>query len=426
MTDVSITHEQIAQAESAEAEAEAMAQTESESEAIDAFFGRFGTFFLDVAHTKESNETVYRKLEEAIRADSRVTELPVPEFRAVWTRTWTSFPAGDRSAPEALLSGSDHFHPLEITDPIAFEVHVPTKNQPVILEADDVPTDTYWAVWDGITLVVLWKREATSRRPPRSAGHVVEDIIRQAASSIGARMVVQACSAGCTNMFAHRSLRIDQFGSLAGGKASIRYDGSHSRIVGIHLHFDGAPLDVAKAIYSRIENPCTAFARFKNTSRRIIDIETLLRNLVDELLVIDFERLQRTNANLFKRAGQGLKSAWRITRGGQSESRRAQEITGSIWIAMSRIEALRRDWLQLRRRFTDNAALEDRDVLFDIDRKDDELAVPAIDIGFARAAVEHRSARRDSRVIGWATLGGGIAGAAAAIATAALTAAGGS
>ncbi|WP_159576526.1 hypothetical protein [Microbacterium sp. 8M] len=421
MTDISATSKSPGEVELVESGKRAIQAADSISdEPIDCYFGRFGTFFLDVGHSKKSRRVFHEEIVQAIRSDSRVTEVADSEFKAVWTRTWTSFPPGADSNRDQLLSGSDHFHPLELSEPVAFAVHVPIKNQPVILDADDVPTDQYWAVWDGLTLVVIWKRQPESRRPPRSAGHVVEEIIRAAAERTGARLVVQACSPGCTNMFAHRSLRIDQFREQDG--PSMKLEGSHPRVVSVRLHRDGEPMNVATTLYERIEDPCGHFARLKNLSRRIIDIEGDLRQLVDELLAMDYARLARSKKGWRARASYQLHAAWHWFRG-EGAGRETQELIGSIWIAMARIERLRRDWLQQQRRFSDAATLYGRQVLFDIDRIDDEVAVSAMDTGFAKAAVEHKSARRDSKVIVWATVGGGVAGGAVALLAAALSSA---
>ena len=75
------------------------------------------------------------------------------------------------------------------------------------------------------------------------------------------------------------------------------------------------------------------------------------------------------------------------------------------------IEALKRDWQQLRRVFMESAETGGRNILYDLDLKDDDLAVETIDTQFVRAAVENRASRLDNRAVAWATLGGAVFGA---------------
>lgn len=389
------------------------------------YFGRFGTFFLDVGHETRSNAQVHSEIVAAIKSDSRVITAEGEEFRPPWSRRWTAFPDDRNASAEDLLSGRTHFHPLELSDPVTFEVYVPIKNQPRFGEIDDVPTDRYWAAWDGVTLVVIWKQDNTARLAARSAGHVVEDVLRVAAQKAGANLVVQACSPTCTNMFSHRDLRITQWSLLKDEKKSIGFDGSHPRIVDIQLHFTGGPADVVSALYGRIERPSSAFAKFKNLSRRIIDIEHLARTLVDELLLLDFHDLERSRRNPFARAGRRVANVWRSLVG-HGDGDRSRQIIASLWLAMSLIESLRRDWLPVQRRFTEYSEIDGRQVLYDVDRKDDDTAVEAINTQFVRAAVEHKSARHDNRTVVWATAGGAIAGAVVAFIAGLLTSAGSS
>lgn len=389
------------------------------------YFGRFGTFFLDQGHSKKSPTRVHNDLMESLKSDSRVVNVIGADPRPAWSAVWTAFPEDRRGDADDLLSGKDHFHPLELSDSITFEAYVPIKNQPKFGEIDDISTDRYWASWDGITLVVIWKREGDSRIPARSAGHVIEDVLRTAAERTGGRLVVQACSTGCTNMFAHRDLRITQWNLDEGEKKRLVFDGVQSRLVDLRIHTDGTPLQLSAEIHSQIEQPSAHFAKFKNLSRRIVDIEHLARDLVDELLLLDYQSLEQSRRNPFVRFGRFSANIWRALRG-RGEGRRGREIIASLWIAMSRVESLQRDWLQVQRRFTESSLLRGRSVLYDIDRKDDDTAVPAINTQFVRAAVEHKATRRDSRLVTLATIGGGVAGAISASVIAAFAGAGAS
>jgi hypothetical protein len=348
---------------------------------------------------------------------SRVSGEPT---RPLWTKRAVAFTEANGHSAEDLLSGRDHFHPLEMSDPICFEIHVPIKNQPKFADFDDIPTDSYWAAWDGVTLLVLWARDETEQKAARSAGHIAEDILRTAAERIHMNLVVQACSPHCQNMFAHRTLRIAQADVADNASNAFQFEGTKPGAVEVRLEFNGNPLALTNALHSIIGRSGQSFASFKNLSRRIIDVEQLARTLVDELLVLDYALLAQSKRNIFVRFGQRIAGIWHAL-WGRGDSRRSRQLISSLWITMSRIESLRRDWAQVQRRFGEQTARYGLQALYDIDSKDDKAVVEAIDTQFVRAAVEHKSARRDNRIVSWATFGGAIAGVLAALVTAAFS-----
>jgi hypothetical protein len=319
----------------------------------------------------------------------------------------------------ALLSGGDAFLALYMSDPVLFRVHVPIKNQPLFRDETDVPTEDYWVAWDGITLVALWDREAGSEFPPRSGGHVVIDIIRDASRRAGFDMFVQACSRGCKNMFAHRVIRVTQY---PGDEESdvVTYKGRGFPVVQAHLHQDGAQRDVLEVLFRDLARLGYTFAQYKNAGLRVRAVEDRARILVEELLALDYQKIYAASAPRRERLRVVLrKFRHAVGRGGASSD--SKRLISMIWLAMANIEALRRDWLVWRRRLDDSSKSRGRDSIHDIDRKDDDLAVESMDIAFLRAAVEQRSGRIDNREIVLVTFASAVVAAAVALVTALLT-----
>lgn len=305
----------------------------------DRFFGRFGTFLLtlpeDAAEDKAAYSGFFERVLKAVREDSHVTAVADTKFDPSFTREWRGFPAHQRSTTRQILSGSDHFHVFNFSSPIAFEVSVPAKNQPIIMGVEDVPTDRYWACWDGTTLLTIWRQQPDDSYPARSAGHVVESILRRAAKAAGLDLIVQACSPGCTNMYAHRTLRLDQYFTKDDESKSFSFDGEHPQMIRAHLHADDVPLDIVQGVHSRISYAFLHFARYKNASRRLINTELLARRLTDDLLTLDYASLYGAEEVTGTGVAARFSGWWRtLTRRGRG--RRAKRIVircGSSWLA---------------------------------------------------------------------------------------------
>lgn len=243
-----------------------------------------------------------------------------------------------------------------------------------------------------MTAIVLWSRRENEQIPPRSGGHIVIEILRDLATKCGLGFYAQACSPGCTNMFAHPVLRL----SRLGGETSLgKVEGSGVPCVDTHIHCDGDSLAVASVLGRLLSHEGSDFAILKNYARRIRDLEALARSMVDELLGLNHSRIARSQQRLDNR----LRSQWEH----RSDSRRTQELISSLCLAIARIEALRGEWFQMRRHFVTDLDRRSLENLFKIDRGSDELAIESQDLAFIRSTVEQTTSRFDSRLIAWAT-----------------------
>lgn len=364
-----------------------------------ACFARFGSFMLSAPCGHPPSEVVIERVCGALRDDPRIKEIGEVRIRPEWTATRESYPHTRHSDADAdaLLSGSDHFHSVRFSDPIAFTVSVPIRNQPAFKGYRDVPTDTYWVAWDGVTAVVLWERESDLRvgdntaSVPRSGGHVVADILHAAASAAGFDLYVQSCSPNCENLFAHRLLWIDTVAPTSKQPMLKVVRESLGQNLAIELRSDGQGTDLALDLLHSLRLEGGYFAHFKNSAQRIFDLDDLAHKLVGELLELHYDR------NLRRRKPVHLQpiASWKA----RGERRRAEEIIASLWLAISRVQALRSQWFPLRDRFLESTQKYGTAALFELDHKDDQRAVERQDLEFVRAAVEQSANRLDSRYV---------------------------
>jgi hypothetical protein len=377
------------------------------------FVGRLGTFFLNINGKllEEPGEEIYQAVLAAVKKDNRVVSTRDASFDSAFSEKRQRYPFLGEKKDDDLINGSDYFINMMFWHPFAFEVLVPKKNQPIINGNDDVPTDHYWAAWDGVTLVVIWKGDKSKRYPPISGGHVVEEILRAATQSIGADLVVQPCDLGCSSMFVHRCLLINQRAGTGRLDFRITQHEKWATVAHFDLDFTGSPIEVAEQIHSNVGFSSDCFASFKNLSRRLFDLEEVSMSLTNELLDLDSQALNRSKGKLLTRSlkivGNSFKTAWTGVGGRRTSNR----IISSLWISMLRIETVKHQTESALRGFHDIATLMKCIDLFDRDMTAYDIRLREVDTQFVRASIEQKSSRMDNMGVVWATLGGAVLGA---------------
>jgi hypothetical protein len=378
----------------------------------DYYFGRYGTFLLLAPERMPSADDLRDGLEKAIRDDNRIISAMSVSIKKDWLNRTRVYPKRADTTDRALLSNEDYRDAIEFSDPVAFTVKIPIKNQQPFRGVEDIPTDTYYAAWDGITAVVLWRRESGDRRPPRSGGHIVIDVLRDIAASAGLGFYAQACSPGCTNVFAHRVMRIERVRGQR--KFSIRGVDDYTKCVNVHVHNDGGPEEIAAAILETTGSEGYFFAIYKNYARRIRDLEKYARSTVNELLALNHQKLERSQQPLAKR----LRNLW----ANHSNERYVRVLMSSLWLSLARIEAFRTDWLQARGRLNDLLDRFHYGPLYETDRGDDDNAIMSQDLSIIGRAVEQTAIRMDARALAWTTGMVALAGLLGAVVGGLLTA----
>ncbi|MET8908220.1 hypothetical protein [Micromonospora sp. NPDC004551] len=379
----------------------------------ESYFVRFGSFLLCVSHNDSDLAEVARKIEQALHQDSRVAEVYPFENRVEWTDTDVHYPHRRLASAGDLLSGRVHLHTVEFSEAIRFKVSVPIKNQPARGGYKDITSDSYWAAWDGTTLAVMWP--ASLDGPfPMAGGHIVIDLLQDVVEAAGYSLYTQACSPGCEHRFAHRNVLVvcnaeemgeEEMHELGDQDVVIeRVEGGQPKE---HLLLDLERLFFSQAAY---------FARYKNYARHIRDLEDLARGYVDELLTLNYQRIQDANLRLWRRV-------WNLWHK-RKERRRGVELIAILWLLLARLEAVRRDWFADRRKLGESTSGAGNEVLFDLDKSDDDDAVTSQDFTFIRSAIQQSATRFDTRTMALATAAGGIAGFVGAILGAVLASGG--
>jgi hypothetical protein len=179
--------------------------------------------------------------------------------------------------------------------------------------------------------------------------------------------------------------------------------------VDVRIQGDLDPSFLTVALMNEVSLPGAAFARVKNGAKRILAIEQSLRRKTAQLLRLDYEALKRADVGFWRGLGHGLQDGWAFVRG-RGKGRPVKRLISELWLQMAALETLQQAFADARRDYEDTSSEFATPALFDGDLKDDEAGVQGIDAGFARAAIENKSARMDTRGVVVATLVAAILG----------------
>lgn len=218
-------------------------------------------------------------------------------------------------------------------------------------------------------------------------------------------------------MFTHRVMRVQQF---PGDDGYVEFEEQGFPVVDVHLHCENDPDEVIARLGSSVFHVGLNFSQYKNVGRRVLDMEDTARGLAAELLEIDYDRLAAKSKHLPGRFWDSVR-AIPAKLAGKGERQRESEIIAELWIAMSSIEAARRDWVQRRLGFLGAADSRGRLALYDTDRKDDDVVIQSLNLDFIRSAVEQKSRTIDNKSIALATIAGALAAALGGVAGAVMS-----
>ncbi|MCS5496933.1 hypothetical protein NY547_06750 [Cnuibacter physcomitrellae] len=385
------------------------------------WWARFGSFVLALGHGRTAND-LRSDIASQLSKDSRVTRVSPGAPGEQWDEDHTFFPIHTRDSTN-LVSGADHIHTRRFGNPISFSVNVPAKNQPTI-NGETPAADRYEVSWDGWTAVVLWARMTGEVHAPGAAGQVVVEILQDALNAMGHSLLVQACSPSCEHLFGHRNMRVSSWAGR-GMPFDIEFGiVEPSAPVWVKLQGDLNATSTVLAIHQEVALPAEAFARLKNTARRILLIQSNMRRQTSELLSRDYAALLRADVGFWRTIGHGFQDAWWFIRG-EGPARPTKRLIAELWLGMAAVESLQQKYAEADRDFHDVISEWAIPELFTIDLKDDEARVESLNSDFARAAIENKSARMDNRGIVVATLVAAIFGSGIGAAIGGLLTAGG-
>jgi len=364
---------------------------------------RFATVYLTVDHDlKESAAQIARRLRDALNQDSRVLSVSVPKLDESWSHQYAPYYASEGPDDSThLIEGTRHFHTQVFSDPLALKVHVPKKNQPALYEDSEVPTEDYYVLWNGQTLLVAWDHD-DSPYIPSSGGHILEPILEEATERIDAGIYVQPCNPSCKHVFLHRALLVQADPSAPAW--SVVVDGDDPETLHVRAATDDQSLeDMSESVWFQYGSALRNFADMKNVARKILDLEAVVRYDLDRL-----NSLHHSRASEAQGPWKGRISALWKQRGWRRKSR---YYLARLWLGLGTLESASRFWMLERGHFVRSAREADIEPLFVIDASDETAYIEALDLTLIEASIEHAGGRLDSGALVTATVGGALAGA---------------
>jgi len=342
-------------------------------------------------------ESVCNALEE----DSRVVEVIVPSINPDFTGSHRFYPDLPRTSRSDLFTGEDRFGVMKLSNPILFKVHVPKKNQPAWHGYDNIPTEDYFVSWDGVTAFVAWEQD--SDHIPLPGGQIVADILDSALAAHRAELYIQACSPICHNIFFHTDLYLRPADPCLEDGTPITERRHAENAVDISIPRDMSMFDTLNWLSLYLRDVGDEFAVLKNLSRRVMDIESLIRDEMTHLLGHYYEHAVITTKPLWR----SLKARWQM----RWWRREARQILAGLWLSLANAEGLRRNWEDSRREFDDEKLV----LIFESDYSDDIAVVSSLEMSHLDATIEQISRNLDNNAVVLATvlgaLAGGLAGA---------------
>lgn len=354
---------------------------------------RFGTFMLAPREEVEIKELVER-VGENLNADYRVKQAEVPELDAHGDEFLRRFPVSQTDEP--LME--DKRNVLELVNPFTFRVSVPIKNQRTFHAGDEVPTDLYECCWDGQSITVAWPIDAASGIP-RSGGHVVEEVLRDLADKTDCDLIVQACSPGCTYLFAHTTLRVT---ATDNSEAAVQRADDDRFVVNLEYPHknDWLPSELSSEIFYEIRRVLRTFSHLKNDGLHLLELEGEARGDLDNLIGVQHHQLSE------HRAASALAHPIRHLK----HRRSIKADVSRLWLAISRMQILQRTWSYTLTSFESRAEDFGLLPLFDNERSDEPL-IRDLNLDLIRSALEDSSRRMDSSSLVAATVAAGVTGA---------------
>lgn len=346
---------------------------------------------------------VDESIRTALEADSRVTLVLPPTrgeraaYNAHTVRLW------DQDFDlDSVASGESDFVALRLPSSISFRVHVPRKNQPNLRGSDDVPVEDYLVSWNGLVALVAW--EPAGNHATSSGGHVVLDLISDAAHAAGFQAPTIACTTGCRHRFAHLNLLVAAREPVPDSFERVGDSGT-----GVHIRapFPKSDDDVhdLRELGRRLMYPLELFAVAHSFGYRVASLDSLVGDDGTSLMHLNYLVAHRHSLLRL----QGWRDRWHLRRW----RRVRRELIASMWLEISTIERLTprwRDHSEAYAAFTAEAGAQALQAILDPETS----AVSSIDVTAAKQTLADVGTRMDTRQIFYATLLGALAAAGAA------------
>lgn len=374
------------------------------------YVARTGLCILEELTYEKDRKANLRKVIACLKDDPRVKDLVELDLKSVSLSSPKFFITNRESKPDftiqAPISASVHSHALQISPPLQFTVQIPRRLQaPKGANADSVPSEEYWVVWDGVVVVVLWKCE-DSPHPFGALGGVaviklLDEIVKKSDNAVTA----QPCGPNCDYLFAHCDIQVVATDEQEDGR---EFKEAGRWRVSLEIgHEHAAPDAAASSVYRIIGLASRLFAHMRSDGKAISDIEESAREDLDELLEI----YHTTTLIGSLVSPKSWKARWEL----RGWRRNAKRLIARLWLALSALEARRHDWANNKFSYDRAANSLGRNLIFRHEYDDEVNYISAVDVSSIESSVAYAASHLDTQSLvkttAIAAIVGGIMGA---------------
>lgn len=295
---------------------------------------------------------------------------------------------------ESSLREEDILNGFQIVEPLTFQVEVPRKNQP---DATGFLPERHWVAWNGVVMVVAWQQPRKEVIETRTA-EIVLEVVHEAVHSADLHLHVQRCSQDCAHPFLHGELLISE----GEGPLLHELEAPQGELTFRTESPDLNPERLLGQLYWRTAIPLHAFFRLKNATRRVANLEQVIRADAAQLLEANHTIAVAQTRRWWERI-RFLAEPLKARQEG------SQVLARLLW-ELSILNAAKGEWERARVNFEQMAYERHIQVLTRVDRADIPL-VENQDLGLVRTAIEQAASRMDTRLVAASTAWGAVAGA---------------
>lgn len=381
------------------------------------YVGRAAICFMAVG-PKGNDAELYNRLIRILKDDSRVENVEAASagsqaFRRPVLTSFGSFVDDESVDEDEAPDPFSHLHAFRFSRPIVLQVRSPRRLQRKFGPFQTIPADRYWAAWDGLTLVVLWKVEEPEAESSDeeldefdfidslspSGGLLVQDILNEAAEKCETDFHVVACSSECDYTFAHSTLLVKTIGN----DGETHFDDEEDGVVHVDLAAEHTPASAVEELHDVIEFSVRAFANLRSDVKTMAEAADLAREDVTELLHLNYERAALSAKPVLK----SLPERWK-TRKWRSKAR---QLVARICLDLATLEHVRSDWIRMKHIYDDSARDHNVKVVFENEYDLGLNVVSTLEVSEARSAIDRVTNSLDMRSLILATALGAIFGA---------------
>lgn len=378
---------------------------ESESRSNLKFAARVGLCILSHSPGRDIKE-IYKNIIAGLNGDSRIANLVADDPNKIRFRQGTVPVSGisdDDDRFELPINPDRHIHYLRFNPPVRMHIRTPRRVQASGDDSRNVPSDEYWAVWDGVTLAVAWRYEDSDRPFGRLGGNVVLDMLDKSAEAAHAMAEAIPCGPNCDYPFAHADITLRP--ALENAQNDVEFIRRGEYDMDAYIPMMSDVQSAVSQLFAAVNFQGRCLAEMRSQSRTMLDLAERAREDLGDLLMIYYNNVTST----FSFKLNGLRRWLRRIRWGAS----ANKLIASLWLAIATIEARKLDLANTKFIYENATSKNGLNLVFEFEYAQDMNLVDHIDVTSFKEAVDHASGRLNTRAMVVATATAAIVGALA-------------